>query len=281
MPAEQEYDIAIRASSLWELLDCNARWKSKYIDRLSKPTGSAGIIGTAVHFGTASFDTERLIAIPPSVDTAMQAAAEAIEKQREEVIWNDHTQAEAITIATTLVRNYCRKFAPAFDFDVVELQMEPLIVQARNGLRILFTGHIDRRRVAKDGVRKGIIDIKTGRAVISAAGEVNTQMSGAQMAVYELLELMASNTLGKFEPLPAMIFAMPTSGKHEPRGAEIHRPYRVLLGADGRKGIIDTVAEIIKNESWFGNARSKLCSQKYCPAYNNCVWRFQGDPQES
>lgn len=278
-----EYDISIRASSLPNFFDCNERWAAQVIHGLFMPSGSSAAIGTGFHHGTAVWDSDRVINVKPSLSAALDAVAESIEKPTQEVVWNDHTQAAAKDLAVTLVRNYTSDLTLQLDYDVVELPMDPIVVTAANGLRIRFTGQVDRRRmrVMPDGtVRKGIIDFKTGKRIVRSDGTVNTQQSGAQLALYELLELMASGTLGKFNPLPAMVLGVPTAGKAKPAIAEIHRPHRVLVGDKDHVGAIDIIAQTVKTGAFFGNSRSQLCSNKYCPVFANCRWRFQGEPND-
>lgn len=275
-PQHFEYDIQIRASSLAELFDCPARWAAKHIDKLWSPSGPPSLIGNGVHAGTAIFDTDRMLNIVPSVGAATDAAADCVRRPEHEVSWDEMPQAKAIDIAVRLTKNYCADLAPQFEFDVVERPMIPLDVIASNGLRIRFTGHVDRRRVLPQG--KGIVDIKTGKAVVRSDGSVNTKVSGAQLAVYELLDLMAYKTLRTQNMLPAMIIAMPTAGKHEPRAAEIHAPHRVLVGDADNKGLIDMAADTIKSGNFWGNPRSMLCGKKYCPKFDSCRFKFEGDP---
>lgn len=287
---ERSPDIVIRASSFADLLDCPERWAARHpqLGNMRMPSSGASTIGTAVHAGTAVYDMDRLIAIRPNVSAATDAARDAIKKPREEVVWGDFRQSEALDVAVNLTSNYCNDFASYFEFDAVELPMDHLDIEAHNGLLIRFTGHIDRRRVlrferhAEPGqpdyiTRKGICDLKTGQKVVRADGTVNTQVSGAQLATYELLELMATNMLGKEELLPAMIFGFPTKGKHKPAAAEVQRPHRLLIGDAQNKGAIDIAAEMIKTGSYWGNARSMLCTPKYCPKHGNCRWQLTGE----
>jgi hypothetical protein len=110
-----------------------------------------------------------------------------------------------------------------------------------------------------------------------ADGSVNTKLSGAQLGQYELLELMTTKTLGQEELLPAMIFGFPTVGKHKPAAAEVQRPHRILIGDKDHVGAIDIAANMIKTGSYWGNARSMMCSPKYCPKYGNCRWAVIGE----
>lgn len=249
------------------------------------PSGAAATIGSGVHVGTAKYDTARLLRIPPSAEEAIDAAVEYVKDPGEEVLWDDFTKSEAKDIVARLTQNYCIGFASRFFFDAVEMPMDHWDVQAANGLIIRFTGTIDRRRVITqlnpaDGTkreRKGICDIKTGAAVISANGEVNTKVSGAQLAQYELLELLQTKTLGKSDLLPAMIFAFPTKGKHQPAAAEVRNPHRLLTGDAHHKGAIDIIADTLKSGNFWGNARSMLCSPRYCPNYGKCRWQMSGE----
>lgn len=282
-----EYDIAIRSSSLSGLFDCPARWAAQHpaIGGLLSPSTVPSLIGNGVHAGTAVFDTDRMLNITPEIGAATDAAAELIRNPERDVSWDEMPQAKAIDLAVTLTKNYCTDVAPRFTFDVVERPMQPLDVQAKNGLRIRFTGHVDRRRVetidlgphAVLETRRGICDIKTGKRVVRSDGTVNTQVSGAQLAIYELLDLMAYQTLKKPNLLPALILAMPTAGKNlVPQAAEVPHPHRVLVGDRENKGLIDMAADTIKSGNFWGNPRSMLCGPKYCPLYAKCRFRFVG-----
>jgi hypothetical protein len=280
-------DYTIRASSLPTFFDCPERWAETHpqFGNIRMPSGAAAAIGTATHFGTGRFDMERLLRIVPSAEAAIDAAVQKIKEPDGEVIWDDFTLSEAKDIAARLTQNYCIGFASRFQFDAVEMPMNHWDVQAANGLIIRFTGTIDRRRVITqlnpaDGSRrerKGICDLKTGANVISANGEVNTKVSGAQMAMYELLELLSTNTLGKSDMLPAMIFAFPTKGKHQPAAAEVRSPHRLLIGDAHHKGAIDIIADTLKSGNFWGNARSTLCGPRYCPKHGKCRWQMSGE----
>ncbi len=283
-------DIIIRASSFSTLLDCPERWCAQHpqLGNMRMPSGAPSIMGSGVHAGTAVYDNQRMIRVPPSVEQAIQVATDFVRNPEEDVIWDDFRQNEAIDIVARLTQNYCINFASRWHFDAVELPMDHWDVVAANGLVIRFTGHIDRRRVEWDEVpgndgklfrreRKGICDLKTGKRVMRADGTVNTQVSGAQMAQYELLELLSTKTLGKEEMLPAMIFAFPTSGKLKPAAATIDRPHRLFIGDAHNKGAIDIAADIIKSGNYWGNARSILCSPKYCPKHGKCRWQMTGE----
>lgn len=281
-------DIWIRASSLSTLFDCPERWAAQHpqLGAMRMPSSAASAIGTAVHAGCEVYDMARLIRVRPSLGDALDAAVEKIDKPEYEVIWDDFNQRQAKSIATQLVQSYCTAFSSRFEFDAIEMDMDYLDVVAANGLKIRFTGKIDRRRVLRfkavgdqpARTRRGICDIKTGKKVILGDGSVNVQVSGAQMAVYELLELMSTNTLGKSDMLPVMIFAFPTVGKNQPAVSEIKEPpHRLLTGDADHKGAIDIAADMIKSGNYYGNARSMLCTPRYCPKHGNCRWQFTGE----
>ena len=70
--------VAIRASSLSELFDCPARWAAKHLDGLRMPSSGAAQLGTAVHAGTALYDTSRLPGGSPiTIDDAAGAVVES------------------------------------------------------------------------------------------------------------------------------------------------------------------------------------------------------------
>lgn len=272
-----EPDLIVRASSLADWLDCPERWRSKYLLGKSMPSGSAAHLGTSIHRGTAVFDTKRMEDGIASVEDAVDAAVEAVKNPREEVRWDDFRPAEAIDIAARLTNEYCQTISPQFTYKKVEMKLDPLDVIASNGIVVRFTGQIDRER-ERDGML-GVIDVKTGKQVIRPDGSVNTQMSGAQLATYELLSLMATNTLQSPHILPAMIIAMPTAGKARPAFAEIKNPHKMLIGDEQNKGAIDIISEMYKSDSFYGNARSMYCSERLCPNFHGCRWRLTAEAE--
>jgi hypothetical protein len=278
---EFQPEIVIRASSLSELFDCGARWEAKYLRGMRIPSGGAAVIGTAVHKGTAVFDSARLTTEPPSIEEAIATAADAVRKPEQEVRWDDFRPSEAVDIAAKLTMNYCNDIAPGFTYRKVEMKLNAFDVVAENGVKMRFTGHVDRQytqQLQPDmETAYGTLDFKTGKQVVKADGSVNVAISAAQLGTYELLELMASKTELVPHVLPAMIIAMPTAGKHQPQIKKVNNPRSLLIGNEQHKGLIDIAAQIYKHGLFVGNPRSMLCGEKYCPAYGNCHWRLTGE----
>lgn len=279
----KEPDLIIRASSLSEYFDCSERWRQKYLLGKRLPSGAAAAIGTAVHKGTAVFDTQRLEGSQASVDDAVEAAAESVRNPDDEVNWDDVRPNEAATIAGRLTMNYCLDIAPQFKYRKVEMKLDALDIQATNGVLMRITGHVDRQYIEErsyEGVvdqHYGTLDFKTGKQVVASDGTVKVSVSAAQLGTYELLELMASKTESVPHILPAMIVAMPTAGKQTPKVVRIDNPHKMLVGDEHNKGLLDIAADIYKHDLFVGNPRSILCNVKYCPAFDSCRWRMQGD----
>lgn len=265
----------IRASSLADLFDCAARWEARNLLGKWMPSGAPALIGTATHTGTAVFDQARLDGDKPSVDDALDAVRDTVTHPNYEVAWDGTKPGDVMRIAADLTLHYCREIAPQFTYTAVEQTLDALDITASNGTVLRFTGTLDRQRV--EGNQFGTIDFKTGKGVVSADGEVNTKHSGAQLATYELLGMMAADTLGTVSLLPALIIGLPTNPKRVPTIAPVYNPHKVLIGDAQRKGLIDHAAIMVKHGSFPGNPRSMLCSPKYCPIYKSCWFRFQGD----
>jgi len=152
--------MKIRASSLPDLLDCAARWEAKHIKKLRLPTSGKAQLGTAVHAGTAAFDSSILVKNPVTVDDAAGEVVDAIWKPRAEVVWGDDLgQREAENIALDLYRKYCQNIAPQQEYVAVEQTCDALEIA---DIGITLTGTTDRVRKTPDGL--GIVDLKTGFA---------------------------------------------------------------------------------------------------------------------
>jgi hypothetical protein len=275
---EIQPDLIIRASSLSGLWDCPAKWKAEHLLGMRMPSGSASVIGTAIHAGTAVFDTARLEGGAGSAEDAVDAAADAVRNPRDEVRWDDCRPAEAIDTAARLTNAYCADIAPSFTFSKVEVRLNHLDVKATNGLILRFTGNIDRERVVDDQI--GVADLKSGANLVDASGNVKVSLSAAQIGTYELITIMSDATEQKPHLLPAQIIALPTKGKHQPKVATLSRPpHSLLIGDEQNKGMIDIAADYFKNDLFVGNPRSVLCSERYCPAWSKCRWRMTAEAE--
>jgi len=261
--------MKIRASSLPDLLDCAARWEAKYIKKLRLPTSGKAQLGTAVHAGTAVFDSSILARNPITVDDAAGEVVDAIWKPREEVAWGDDLgQREAEVIALDLHRKYCRNVAPRQEYVAVEQTCDALEIK---DLGITLTGTTDRVRKTPDGL--GIVDLKTGGAAVAADGTVKTARHAAQIAVYELL---AGFSLGSPITASAQIVGLQVAKTEKARRVgvgEIVNAREALVGDGFNPGILEMVAKMLKAGIFLPNPLSPICTKKYCPMYLSCRYR--------
>ena len=261
--------FSIRASSLAELFDCPARWEAKHIRGLRLPIGGAGRMGTAIHEGTTLHDFATLNDTRVSIDDCESVLVDQIWNPDEDVDWADIDQQTAETTGRALLRRYIQTIAPQQDYIGVEVKAEPLTIVDAG---ITLTGTIDRIYQTADG-RLGIGDIKTGKTACAADGTVKTAGHGVQMGVYTLL---AEHALGEPVEAPARIYGLTTGktekGQHVGVG-EIPSPTDALIGSEGRPGLLHHASALLKSGLFYGNPRSTLCSEKFCPAYSTCPFR--------
>jgi RecB family exonuclease len=262
--------VTIRASSLASAFDCPARFEATQLRGLRTPSSGAAQLGTAIHASTALYDKSKLEGSGITIDEAAGAAVDAIHKPEQEVVWaDDYTPKEAEKTAVALHSRYCKEIAPKQDYVAVEANCERLEIV---DLGIALTGTTD--RVARVGEGYGIRDLKSGKTAVSADGTVKTQGHALQLAVYELL---AERAAGVPIAEPAQIIGL-TTGKTE-RGQrvavsnEITGVRDILLGDEESPGALEVVARMVKTGVFFGNPRSQLCSERYCPVFNVCRWR--------
>ena len=261
--------VFIRASSLAELFDCPARWAAKHIDGLRMPRSAAAQLGTAVHAGTAVFDASRLPGgSPVSADDAAGALVDAIHKPEEEVDWEDNKPQDVERIALALHTRYCSEIAPQQQYVGVEVKCEKLELPE---LGIALTGTTDRVRRTPKG--NGISDLKTGKSAVGADGKANTQGHATQLGVYELL---AQHATGIDITAPAQIVGMNTGktpAAQRVAAAEVPDARTALVGTEEQTGLLEHASRLIRSGMFFGNSRSYLCSEKYCPAHSTCRFK--------
>lgn len=262
-------NTVIRASSLPTLFDCPARWEAQQIRKLRLPMGSAATLGKAVHASTAAFDSARLLGNPVTADEAAAAAVDAIHRPDEEVDWQDDKPQQAEDIALALHRKYCKDIAPTQDYAGVEATCEALTIE---DLGITLTGTID--RVYRDAQGElGVGDLKTGKTAVNAQGQVKTQGHGLQLATYELLAEVA---IGQPVNAPARIIGMQTGATDKAQRiaiGEIDSPRDALVGTPETPGALQYAAQFLKSGAFFGNPRSQLCGERFCPIHASCQFR--------
>ena len=262
--------IPIRASSLGDLFDCPARWEAKNIQKKRTPAGGKTRIGTAIHEAVTHWDYSKLLGEIPAIEECQEILHHQIWQPDEDVDWNDVDQNTSESIAQSLMNKYITQIAPTQKFIGIEVACPSLIL---SDLGIEITGTIDRIYENEKG-ELGIGDIKTGKMAVSADGSVKTVGHAPQMGIYTVL---ASHALQEPVLAPARIYGLTTGktdkGQHIGIG-EIPSPAEVLLGTDEEpEGLLHHAAKIIKHGIFFGNSKSMLCNEKYCPAFATCKFR--------
>lgn len=260
--------VSIRASSLSELFDCPARWEAKHINKKRLPSSGRAQLGKAVHASTALFDNSTLQGLGLTVDETAAAAVDLIHNPGEPVLWEDESPNSIEAIALSLHSKYCNEIAPQQEYQAVEVKCESLHI---SDLKITLTGTTDRIVKTDDGF--GIADIKTGRAVVSPEGIVQTKGHSYQIGIYELLAEHASSL-----PIdaPAQIIGLTTAKTTDCQRVgigEIVGARDVLVGTEETPGVLETASTLIHSGVFYGNPKSLMCGPLYCPIYLTCNYR--------
>lgn len=261
--------VVIRASSIGSMFDCPARWVAIHIEGRRTPQSGGAALGTAIHAGAALFDAERVKQQTPSLSAAEDAAVESVRQPREETVWDEEGADKAEKIARSIVQRYCTTESPRHQFVAVEASVESLHI---TDLGIVLTGHVDRVKATDDGY--GIADLKSGKTAVGTDGKAKTQGHGAQLGVYELVAEAATKL-----PItaPAEIIGLQTNFTPEKQRigtGQISGARDVLLGDDDNPGLLTIASQIVHGQipAW-GNPKSVMCHQTYCPNFNTCFWR--------
>jgi len=279
-----ELDFHIRASGLWEWLDCPQRAYIKQVEGVRLPSTPPAAIGTAVHASTAEFDRSRLDKNEArwlSCDDTAEIVEEVLRDQQEEVNWGGVTKERAKAIGIGCHSRYCFDVAPLQFYTHVEesLTEMPIEIDLADGrvVTLRLTGTLDRiREVAEEyeapdgtpqfNVAYGISDVKTGARAVSQPASRHK----AQLGVYELL---ATNTLDIKLTLPGQILALQTSANYNAAIKEVENCAGALVGNEYQKGLLHHIASMLASGDFYGNANSFMCTEKYCPAYEWCLFR--------
>lgn len=263
--------VTIRASSLAEIFDCPARWAAKHLDGLSLPSSAAAALGTAIHAGTAAFDQSRLPGSTPiTADDAAGALVDAIYHPEGDIDWEDTKPQDAERIGLALHTRYCAEIAPTRTYVGVEVRCERLEIP---DLGLALTGTTDRIREYENG-SVGVSDLKSGARAVGTDGAAVTQGHAPQLGVYELI---AEHAIGRDITAPAEIIGLNTgktpAAQRVGTGA-IHGARAALIGDESNPGLLELASKIIHGGIFYGNPKSVLCSERYCPAFSTC--RFAG-----
>lgn len=260
--------LTVRASSWAGMFDCAYRWEGIHLLKLRNVVGLRAALGTAIHAGTAVFDTARLTG---DTVTADDAAGVFVDKLRDpeneyDPSRDDLSVPEAERVGITLLTKYCFEVSPRYNFVAVEMETKPLDIDCGNGVTVRLTGTMDRARIRKGDRGVGIADLKSGSAAVQK-GVAVTKGHGPQIGTYELLY---EHTTGEPITDDAEIIGLKTKGTAEIATGIVKNAKRVMVGTEDTPGLIEFAAEMFKTGRFYPNPKSLLCSANYCPRHATC-----------
>lgn len=258
--------IRLRGSSVAELLDCPMRWEKRNIQMMRLPTTPPAMIGTAVHASTAVFDQGRIDGTMVTIDESAAVAVDSLRNPEGEVDWMGVSAQKAEEKALRVHLAYCQDIAPDHEYTLVEHTLAPVKIKMENGIVFELTGTLDRIR-QNDMGQRGISDVKTGMAAVSRDMNVVVGKHAAQLGVYEVL---AGQEFGAMN-LPAGIIGLNTG---TPRAAfrEVRGATPALVGTTETPGILHYVSQYFKTGLFPPNPGSFMCSARYCPHFDRCLF---------
>jgi hypothetical protein len=258
----------VRASSVAAFFDCPLRWATIHLEGKWLPASSAARIGTAVHRSTAAYDEAKLAGLQPTIEDTADVVLDTIRDPDEEVDWGGMPEKKAIEIGIGCHTKYCDQIGRYSNYSHVEQTLDALSVEVPvmggDSVELVLTGTLDRVKI--ESSKYGICDVKTG----ARAASVSPGRHKAQLGVYELL---AANQLEVPIDLPAEIIGLQTSSKYEAVVRSVPGARDALVGSADSPGLITYMADMLARETFYGNASSFLCSEKYCPNWQSCKFR--------
>ncbi|VFR81000.1 FIG00979045: hypothetical protein [plant metagenome] len=263
--------FTVRASSWGRLFDCAHAWEGTHLLGMRKASGMRAQLGTAVHAGTAAFDLARLNGEVCTADDAAGAALDELHNPDREIDMSQDglSLADAERIALVLITRYCLEVAPKLVYVDVETKLDPLEIDCGHGIQIRLTGTMDRGRVAEAEGGVTVTDHKTGARAIQD-GKASTRGHAAQTGTYQL---MYEHTKG-VRTIGAQILALSTGSKSGDIAlSPIFDARRVMVGDEGRPGLIEHAAAMFRTGMFPPNPSSVLCSPKYCARWSTCLFK--------
>lgn len=279
--------ITIRASSFGRFFDCSYAWQYEHIEKHFRPSSLRAHLGTSIHAGTAAFDQAKLDGLPISADDAAGVFQKMLWEPEREVDYKDDrlTLREAEKMGIALLTKYCHIIAPQMRYESVEMPLQPLDVEA-DGVTIRLTGTMDRARVVRfeampiEGTKlelmlpvpeekRVIADLKTGARLIDMDGEVTTKGRAAQTGTYQILY---EHTTGN-QTHGSQIAALQTTSACKVGVSKVFDAKVIMLGQEGRPGLLDLAAGALKSGLFLPNPQSQLCSNKYCSRHPVCEFK--------
>lgn len=266
--------VQMRASSVSELFDCPARWEAKHLLDMRRPSSMPARLGTAVHHGTAVYDQARAVGRDVSLDDAAGETVDVFrnpDRECEPASASDLRNGERT--ALRLLSLYVSQVGSKRRYYSVEALCEALTVDVpEHDVSITLTGTLDRIRSELDGdvVRLGLSDIKTGARSVAAEGGASVTGHGLQLGVYELL---AEQGIGVSLSLPAEIVGLKTTSSPQVGVGYVSDARRRIVGTPEQPGAIQQAAALFASGNFYGNPRSSLCSERYCPRHAVCPFR--------
>ena len=262
--------IPIRASSMADLMECPARWQAIQVMGLSTPARVSTWLGTSLHKTLEVYDKSKMASgAAIQISDAQSLFTDTLWNPTEEVIGDEADYKKAEKNGLELVRKYAETIAPNRKYVAVEVTCPKLDVIVE-GVVIRLSGTVDRIRQSESG-GYGVSDVKSGANVVSADETVDVDPHRGQIGVYEIL---ASAVTGQEMTEPGEIIGLGANGKARVATGEVKNAAEMLVGTDERPGLLQYAARIVKNELYFGNPKSILCSEAYCPIHGRC--RFRG-----
>lgn len=264
-------EITVRASAWGKLFDCAYRFEGENIMGMSKPSGLRAALGSALHASTALFDAGRMSRLGVTADEAAGAFVDKLHKPDYDVDLvsdDDFTLRDAEKIGLSLHAQYCLEWSPRYEFEAVEMTINPLVVDCGGGVTVKLTGTLDRSRVVagEKGVR--IADLKSGARAVEN-GVAKTKGHAAQVGTYELLY---EHTTGRAVSGPAEIIGLHTSGKPKIATGEIPMAKALMVGTPDTAGLIEFAAQMFRSGLFYPNPQSMLCGEKYCARWHRCSY---------
>lgn len=262
--------IKVRASSWGSLFNCAYSWEGVHLLGIKSPSGPRALLGTAIHAGTAAFDTARVNGAPIDPVEAAEQMLQELRFPEYEVDWHgaDITPKQAERTGLALLSLYCTEVSPRYEFVAVEMETKPMLIDCGDGITIQLTGTLDRARIRKENDRIGISDVKTGGAAV-VMGVAKTAPHRAQIGTYELL---FEHTSGIAITAPADIIGLRTKGAPEYGIGEITGARDLMVGTEDYPGLIQIGAQMFRSGLFPPNPQAHTCSQQYCPRWSSCPY---------